>query len=85
MAHGSCRAMHAYVNRVFNLKNRLHLLTDSRREPLVPQGPILQSWFWALAKRLPSMEQVGDLVQDRRWRNARHWTNRPTRPANRCR
>jgi hypothetical protein len=68
MAHGSCRAMHAYVNRVFDLRRRLHGLTDSRSDPTVPQGPVLQTWFWALAKRLPSTEQVGDLLQDRRWR-----------------
>jgi hypothetical protein len=68
MAHGSSRGMRAYVNKVFNLEAKLAAMTDSRREPDVAQAALLQTWFWALAKRLPSTEQVGDLLADRRWR-----------------
>jgi hypothetical protein len=35
---------------------------------MVPLAPLLFTWFWALAHRTPSTEQVGDLLADPRWR-----------------
>jgi Transposase DDE domain len=69
MAHGSSRRMRTYVNKVFDVEARLATLTDCRREPMVPQAPLLQTWFWALAKRVPSTEQLGDMLRDPRWRH----------------
>lgn len=68
MAHGSCRRMRRYVNKVFKLEERLAALTDGRTDPKVPLPPLLFTWFWALACRTPSTEQVGDLLADPRWR-----------------
>jgi hypothetical protein len=68
MAHGSSKAMRAYVNKVFDLEAKLAALSDERQEPDVPQPQILSTWFWALCKRLPSTEQVGDLLANKAWR-----------------
>ncbi len=68
MAHGSSKAMRAYVNKVFDLEAKLAAFSDARREPSVPQAQILTTWFWALCKRLPSTEQVGDLLANKAWR-----------------
>lgn len=68
MAYGSSRQMRRYVNKVFKLEERLAKLTDGRNDPMVPLAPILFTWFWALARRTPSTEQVGDLLADPRWR-----------------
>jgi hypothetical protein len=68
MAHGSSKGMRTYVNKVFELRAKLGAMSDSRREPTVPQAAVLETWFWGLAKRLPSTEQVADLLLDSRWR-----------------
>ena len=67
MAHGNAKAMRAYVNKVFDLETALGGLKDARREPTVPFAFLLVTWFWACVKRLPSTEQVGRMLGDRRW------------------
>jgi hypothetical protein len=68
MAFGTIAGMRKYVGKTFALEERLGDFTDGRVDPVVPLGPLLSTWFWGLAKRLPSTEQVGDLLQDPRWR-----------------
>jgi len=68
MAHGSCRAFRGYVNKVWEVETRLGALTDSRIDPVVPQGAMLNTWFWSFARRVKSTEQVGKLLKDKRWR-----------------
>jgi hypothetical protein len=68
MAHGTSRGMRSYVNKVFDIEAKLTALADPRCEPDVPQAAVLSTWFWALCKRLPSTEQVGDMLKDKRWR-----------------
>ena len=68
MAHGSSKGFRRYVNKVFGLRAQLGKLSDTRREPTVPQAPVLGTGFWGLARRLPSTQQVGDLLKDKRWR-----------------
>jgi hypothetical protein len=61
MAHGTSRGMRSYVNKVFDIEAKLAALTDERREPDVPQGAVLATWFWGFAKRVGSTQQLGDL------------------------
>ena len=68
MAHGSMAGARAYANKVFGIEEALGRLTESRSNPTTPLLPILLTWFWALTRRLPSTEQVGDLLKDERWR-----------------
>jgi hypothetical protein len=67
MAHGSSKAMRAYVNKIFNLEERLLALEDVRRAPSIPWPLLLLTWFWAMAKQMPSTQQVGQLLRDVRW------------------
>mgnify|MGYP001595567914 FL=1 len=48
MAHGSSKGFRRYVNKVFGLRAQLGKLSDTRREPTVPQAPVLETWFWGL-------------------------------------
>lgn len=68
MAHGSSRGLRAYVNKVFEIEAALAGMSDSRREPTVPLAAVLTTWLWAFMRRLPSTEQVGQMLSDRRWR-----------------
>lgn len=68
MAAGSVIRARKYVNKVFNIEARLARLTDGRTSPTVPFAAIMTTWYWALTKRTPSTEQVGDLLKDPRWR-----------------
>jgi len=68
MAYGSSRGMRAYVNRVFDMERRFNALSEGRINPKIPQGAVLDTWFWGFAKKLPSTEQVGALLNDPRWR-----------------
>lgn len=68
MAHGSVVAARRYVNKVFDIEAKLGQLTDGRISPIVPLGPVMTTWFWAMAKRLRSTERVGVLLKDKRWR-----------------
>jgi len=68
MAWGSVLAAMRYVNKVFGIEERLACLTDGRRSPTVPLGPVMATWFWGMVKRLRSTEQVGELLRDTRWR-----------------
>lgn len=68
MAEGSFRGARRYVNKVFDLEAKLGRLTDGRTSPPVPLAAVMTTWFWAMVQRLPSTEQVGDLLQDARWR-----------------
>jgi hypothetical protein len=69
MAFGTVAGMRRYVNKTFALETKLAAFTDGRVAPTVPQAPVLATWFWGLTKRLPSTEQVGDLLRDPRWRH----------------
>jgi len=68
MAHGSMRQMRRYADKVFDKDARLGRLTDGRRDPTLPLAAVLATWQWGLIRRLPSTEQIGDLLRDRRWR-----------------
>jgi hypothetical protein len=68
MAFGTVAGMRRYVNKTFGLEERLGKFTDGRLAPVVPLAPVLNTWFWGLTKRLGSTEQIGDLLQDPRWR-----------------
>ena len=68
MAYGTVAGMRRYVNKTFQLEAQLGVFTDGRVDPTVPLVPVLTTWFWGLTRRLPSTEQVGDLLQDPRWR-----------------
>ena len=68
MTSGNLLAARKYVNKVFNIETVLGGLTDGRSSPSVPLAPVMATWFWALMKRLPSTEQVGDLLADPRWK-----------------
>jgi hypothetical protein len=69
MAFGTVAGMRRYVNQTFALETKLAAFSDGRVAPTVPQAPVLATWFWGLTKRLPSTEQVGDLLRDPRWRH----------------
>jgi hypothetical protein len=60
--------MFRYAEKVFDRAGRLGRLTDARKEPTVPLAPVLETWQWGMVKRLPSTEQIGDLLADPRWR-----------------
>jgi hypothetical protein len=68
MAYGSAKGARIYANKVLGIEERLARLTDSRRDPDVPLRAVMSTWFWAMVKRLPSKEQVADLLKDKRWR-----------------
>ena len=68
MAFGSMAQMRRYCDKVFAKDARLGTMTDGREDPTVPLGAILSSWQWGMVRRLPSTEQVGDLLMDLRWR-----------------
>ena len=68
MAFGSSRGIRRYVNKVFALESRLARLTDGRTEPMVPLASIMNTWMWALIRRTTSTEQVGNMLNDPRWR-----------------
>jgi hypothetical protein len=68
MAHGSCRAFRGYVNKVWDIESRLNALKDSRTNPKVPQGAVLNTWYWSFVRRVKSTEQLGKLLADKRWR-----------------
>jgi hypothetical protein len=68
MSYGTAAKARAYANKVAQIEERLAKLSDGRREPDVPLAPILTTWFWGMVKRLPSMEQVGKMLQDPQWR-----------------
>jgi hypothetical protein len=68
MAYGSMAGARAYANKVFEIEDSLARLEDGRSNPTTPLLPILLTWFWAFTRRLPSTEQVGDLLKDKRWR-----------------
>jgi hypothetical protein len=69
MASGSFAGQRKYVKKLFNVEERLGRLTDRRAHVTVPLAPLLVTWFWGMARRLPSTEQVGDMLADRRWRH----------------
>ena len=68
MTSGNLVAARKYVNKVFNVEAVLGGLTDGRSSPTVPFAPMMATWFWAMTRRSPSTEQVGDLLLDPRWR-----------------
>jgi len=68
MAYGTAARARAYANKVAKIEKRLAKLTDGRRDPKVPLAPIMATWFWGIVKRLPSMEQVGKMLEDPLWR-----------------
>jgi len=68
MAYGSMRQMRGYADKVFDKDARLGRLTDDRVDPAIPLPALLSTWQWAILRRTPSTEQVGDLLRDRRWR-----------------
>jgi Transposase DDE domain len=68
MAYGSMRQMRSYADRVFDRDARLARMTDERVDPIVPLGAVLSTWQWALVRRTPSTEQIGELLLDERWR-----------------
>ena len=68
MAHGSLRQMRRYADKVFAKEERLGRMSDGRRDPTLPLSAVLATWQWGFIRRLPSTEQIGDLLRDRRWR-----------------
>ena len=68
MTGGSFAGQREYVKKLFDLEGRLGRFTDQRAHRVVPLAPLLVSWFWGMARRLPSTEQVGDMLADARWR-----------------
>ena len=68
MAHGSMRQMRSYADKLFAKDARLGRMSDGRRDPILPLSAVLATWQWGLIRRLPSTEQIGDLLRDRRWR-----------------
>jgi hypothetical protein len=71
MAHGSMRQMRSYAEKVFAKDDRLGRMTDGRRDPTLPLAAVLATWQWGFIRRIPSTEQIGDLLRDRRWRARR--------------
>jgi hypothetical protein len=65
---GGFKRARAYVNKVFGLEDELARLHDGRSGPKLPLGAALATWFWAMVRRLPSTEQVGDMLLDAGWR-----------------
>jgi len=68
MACGSLRQMRRYAEKVFAQDERLGRMTDGRRDPTLPLAAVLSTWQRGLMRRIPSTEQIGDLLRDRRWR-----------------
>jgi len=68
MAHGSMRQMRRYTDKVFAKEERLGRMSDGRRDPTLPLPAVLATWQWGFIRRIPSTEQIGDLLRDRRWR-----------------
>jgi len=68
MAHGSLRQMRRYSDKVFEKEARLGRMSDGRRDPTLPLAAVLATWQWGLIRQRPSTEQIGELLQDRRWR-----------------
>ena len=68
MASGSFAGQRKYVKKLFDIEGRLGRFTDERAHVIVPLAPLLITWFWGMARRLPSTEQVGDMLADDRWR-----------------
>jgi hypothetical protein len=68
MAYGSMKAMFQYAEKVFSRSARFRQISDARTNPAVPLAEVLQTWQWGLIRRLPSTEQIGDLLADPRWR-----------------
>jgi hypothetical protein len=68
MAYGTAAKARAYGKKVMKLERRMATLTDGRCGPKVPLAPIMTTWFWAMVKRLPSMEQAGKMLKDLQWR-----------------
>lgn len=68
MASGSFAGQRKYVKKLFNLEGLFGRFTDRRARVTVPLVPLLITWFWGMARRLPSTEQVGDMLADDRWR-----------------
>jgi hypothetical protein len=60
--------MRRYTEKVFAKEERLGRMSDGRCEPTLPLPAVLATWQWGLMRRTPSTEQIGDLLQDRRWR-----------------
>ena len=67
-ALGSFKRARAYINKVFGLEEALARLHDERSAPKLPLRAALVTWFWAMIRRLPSTEQVGDMLLDDGWR-----------------
>jgi len=68
MAYGSMRQLRRYADKVFAKDARLGRMSDERVHPVLPLAALLSTWQWALIRRTPSTEQVGDLLLDPRWR-----------------
>jgi len=68
MSYGSMRQMRSYAHKVFDRDARLARMTDGRVDPTVPLGAVLSTWQWGLVRRIPSTEQIGELLLDQRWR-----------------
>jgi hypothetical protein len=60
--------MRRYTEKVFAKEERLGRMSDGRCNPTLPLPGVLTTWQWGLMRRTPSTEQIGDLLQDRRWR-----------------
>ena len=68
MAYGSMSQMRRYSDKLFEKDARLARMTDPRVDPKVPLSAVLSTWQWGLVRRIPSTEQIGDLLSDPRWR-----------------
>jgi hypothetical protein len=68
MASGSFAGSRKYVKKLFDLESLFGRFTDRRAQAIVPLVPMLITWFWGMSRRLPSTEQVGDMLADKRWR-----------------
>jgi hypothetical protein len=62
------RQMRNYADKVFAKDARLAQMSDGRRDPTLPLSAVLSTWQWGLVRRIPSTEQIGDLLRERRWR-----------------
>jgi hypothetical protein len=57
-------SFHAYVNKVFHLRQALPSLHDARQDPDTPPATVFQALFYAFVFRLHSFKQLeADLAQ----------------------
>ncbi len=67
MSGGSFAGLFQYIKKIFKVGERFEALSDPRREPTIKMAPILMTWLFGMARRLPSTERVGEMFVKPGW------------------